>query len=124
MFVTVVCMSHAFGKNFLLVVPLLRKLSKPSVIDILLCKYTQVHIAQSFGECSRAIFCKALFLFFFPFSFSRKLLQGPSEAFILSMITVPKFLQCNYINGSIFPLFLTCSQILFAVLFVLPMATD
>lgn len=31
------------------------------VIDILLCKYTQVHIAQSFGEWSRAIFCKALF---------------------------------------------------------------
>jgi hypothetical protein len=41
-------------------------LSNPSLIDILLCKYTQVHIAKSFGEWSRAIFCKAFSYFFLP----------------------------------------------------------
>jgi hypothetical protein len=39
--------------------------SNRSLIDIFLCKYTQVHIAQSFGEWSRAIFCKAFFIFLY-----------------------------------------------------------
>ena len=66
-----VCDRCAFSEaeNYLLVPPFSENiLSYPCMIDILLYMCAQVHIAQSFGEWSREIFCKApVSIFFFVF---------------------------------------------------------